>query len=116
MIKPYIENGRMAVLVSKGCGAGWSTWNSKELAWDSRVVEKWFELRDTHPDWDEEMKEYLQSIGYDEAYVGGASQLELEWVGLGKYFIVVEYNGAETLITQDTMTKWDGYLGQGDDI
>jgi hypothetical protein len=33
------KKGQIAVLVSGGFGAGWSTWNQPELAYDKRVVE-----------------------------------------------------------------------------
>ena len=29
----------IAVLVSRGWGAGWSTWNNKEMAYDKRIIE-----------------------------------------------------------------------------
>ena len=61
----YNEKNELAVLVSVGYGAGWSTWNSGEgedkfaLALDSRIVKKVME--NTSP---EEMETYLESIGY----------------------------------------------------
>lgn len=32
MVDKYIENGKVAVLVSKGFGAGWSSWSSGDVA------------------------------------------------------------------------------------
>ena len=32
-------DGTFAVLVSPGYGAGWSTWDRKELAYDKRIIE-----------------------------------------------------------------------------
>ena len=32
-----------AVLVSHGFGAGWSSWNSEEIAYDKRVIEWYLE-------------------------------------------------------------------------
>ena len=37
------DHTEIAVLVSVGFGAGWSTWNEKELAYDKRVVDLFIE-------------------------------------------------------------------------
>ena len=37
--KYYNENGELGVLISPGFGAGWSSWNCDEIAFDKRVVE-----------------------------------------------------------------------------
>ena len=39
--KYYNENGELGVLISPGFGAGWSSWNCDEIAFDKRVVEYW---------------------------------------------------------------------------
>ena len=39
--KYYNENGELGVLISTGFGAGWSSWNCDEIAFDKRVVEYW---------------------------------------------------------------------------
>lgn len=57
--KYYNENGELGVLVSGGFGAGWSTWNSNELAYDKRIVEKWLENVSS-----DEMCNFVVSLGY----------------------------------------------------
>lgn len=106
-----------AVLVSQGFGAGWSTWNQRELAYDSRVVEFYL----THKDDEEwmhtveesglmsreesfahkEARKFFESIGYNECpYMGGFENIELEWVPCGVIWRMDEYDGAESIVYQ----------------
>lgn len=104
----YIKDGKVGVLVSPGWGAGWSTWNNKNIAVDKRVVEKWVELNESDKGkYTEEdiMEEYLDSVGYDGTYMGGYADIELDFVDIGQYFYIYEYDGFETLVKQDSMFK-----------
>ncbi len=110
MVELYEKDGNVGILVSRGFGAGWSTWNDRqELAYDKRVVEFWL----THKDDDEFMKdisstgdteaknmalEFLHSIGY-EGYICllGFEDIELEFVPHGIPFRITEYDGSEAL-------------------
>ena len=96
--KYYNENDELGVLVSGGFGAGWSTWNDKELAYDKRIVEKW--LEDVSAD---EMCNYVESLGYTRPYMGGYRDLELEFVPRGTVFRIHEYDGSEYIETIDDM-------------
>lgn len=99
------ERGEIAVLVSRGYGAGWSTWNPyPELAWDKRVVELFlrltlcerYDLAHDSPkmDW----ARYLMSgWGYSDIYWGGFNNCSIEWVPAGKPFRIDGYDGAEDL-------------------
>ena len=94
----YNENGELGVLISVGFGAGWSTWNDTNLAYDKRIIEKWLE----HPTADE-MRDYAKSLGYREPYMGGYCSLRLKFVPRGTLFCIHEYDGAESIETPETM-------------
>lgn len=106
----YNEDGtKVAVLVSPGYGAGWSTWNNSELAYDKRVVEFWLAHKDNEKFMEEidsfsyhekvpalkEAEEFFKSIGYSRIYFGGFNQIELEWVPVGCRWRIDEYDGSE---------------------
>lgn len=94
-----VRDGKVAVLVSPGFGAGWYTWNQQhpELLFLPRVVE--MVLNGTSYS---EIEAYVQSIyGEDELYVGGAVDLVVQWVPQGTKFRIDEYDGAESLKTID---------------
>lgn len=97
--KYYNENGDLGVLISYGFGAGWSTWNDISIAIDKRVIEKYLEKPSS-----DEMEEYLNTIGYEDTYMGGYSNLELEFIPKGTMFCIHEYDGAESIKTPETMT------------
>lgn len=94
----YNEKNELGVLVSGGFGAGWSTWNSKELAYDKRIVEKW--LKGVSSD---EMCNFVESLGYPSPYMGGYKQLELEFVPRGTVFRIHEYDGSESIEALEDM-------------
>lgn len=99
--KRYDEEGRVAVLVSGGFGAGWSTWASPEeqeaKVFDSRVVDA--VLADQSA---EEIVNLCKRLGY-ESYDGGADGLRVEWLDPGTRFVVEEYDGRESIRTFDDL-------------
>ena len=108
----YEKNGQIAVLVSHGFGAGWSTWNTKELAYDKRVVEFWLSRKDDQKfmkaissfgdnNIKKETVELFATMGYSHVYFGGFRDIEIEWVNKGKPFVIQEYDGSETIVTID---------------
>lgn len=87
----------MKVLISKGFGAGWSTWNYKEMAVDKDLISL-FEKGCT----EDEMAELCVKKGYTslfggDPYMGGFSELVVEEVPKGCYFKIREYDGAESI-------------------
>ena len=91
-----VRDGRVAVLISPGHGAGWSTWNSEseEILFDPAIVEfvehnKWKEL------------EVYATLRYPDIYLGGMRDLQIEWLPEGTEFVIEEYDGAETLRYRD---------------
>ena len=94
MPEKYIKDNKVAILISPGYGAGWSTWERKELAYDKRIVEKFLEGATAT-----EMQDFIVSLGYEEPYTGGYEQLQVVYVPVGTKFIIEEYDGSEYLKT-----------------
>lgn len=88
------------VLISPGYGAGWSTWNDVKLATDPQVIEA-FERGVT----EEEMSNLCVALGYEEPFMGGFTQLQIETVPVGEYFRVAEYDGSEYIEVFDK-SEW----------
>lgn len=89
-------DGQVAVLVSAGYGAGFSTWNDEALAYDARVVDLY--LRNKMKFYtDEELAEQLAEMGYEDVYLGGWNDLELHWCRPGDRVRINEYDGSESL-------------------
>lgn len=94
-----IRNGKVAVLVSPGYGAGWYTWHrNEELLYDPSIAE-WIEQGDL-----DKIKTYLE-LKYPNDTSLGLSDLEVNWVPIGDKFRVEEYDGAETLVLE-SKEKW----------
>ena len=94
----YNENGELGVLISVGFGAGWSTWNDTEIAYDKRIIEKWLDKVTS-----DEMCDYIESLGYRSPYMGGYRDLVLKFIPRGTMFCIHEYDGAESIETPETM-------------
>ena len=95
-----IRDGKVAVFVSGGYGAGWTTWSSSEerefmLYGDERMVEL------VEADKYEEAEAYARSVVGDDVYLGGIDGLYVEWVNVGTKFFIDEYDGAESLVAID---------------
>ena len=91
-MEKLIKDGKVAVLVSPGFGAGWSTWNSENreaLAFDKDIAQAVLDGN----------MALAAKIGEDryEAYSGGVEDLVVEWVPQGAAFEIEEYDGSETL-------------------
>ena len=99
--KRYNEEGQVAVLISPGFGAGWSTWshngNAEAMLFDSRLVDAVLAGMDT-----QEFVNLCESLGYDE-YLGGADDLTVVWLDSGTHFVVEEYDGSESIRTFDDL-------------
>ena len=89
-----IRDGKVAVLVSPGFGAGWYTWHSiDELIYDPSIVE-WVERQEL-----DKIQAYME-LKYPEVWYGGLEDLEVNWVPLGAKFRIDEYDGAESLVLE----------------
>ncbi len=94
-MEKIINNGKTAVLVSPGYGAGWSTWASSDqretMCMDARIVQHVLDgnLR--------KAADAAISI-YPDVYTGGAEDLVVRWVPVGELFEIREYDGSESLV------------------
>ena len=85
----FKKDGKTAVLVSPGFGAGFSTWNKPEMAVDFDLVEAFLSG-------DMNRFEYIVVEKYGEnMYLGGMENLMVVWVDEGNKFRVDEYDGNE---------------------
>lgn len=97
-MKKVIRDGRVAVLFSPGFGSGWSTWSGdefKDWALFSPEVVAWVEGGKVG-----DIDEIVNSAhGYDNSfYLGGASDLEIDWIPVGTQFRIDEYDGSESVV------------------
>lgn len=102
----------VAVLWSPEFGAGWSTWNEKDMAFDKRVVEYLIKNavfvrnedygQETYAITElniEKFEDFLRLIGYKETYMGGVEdELVLTWLPEGTKVRIEEYDGSESII------------------
>lgn len=91
-MEKIIRDGMVAVAVSGGFGAGWSTWNGIDPR-DARFNQLFL---------DGNIDEVVR-ICNEEAlgYAGGAKDVEILWVPKGSKFRIGEYDGSEDLVTED---------------
>jgi hypothetical protein len=94
MKKVVNDKGQVAVLISVGFGAGWSSWNREipELVFDPDVVG--MVLSDQRS----KIGPFVESK-YPDVYVStlGADQLTVVWVDQGTEFQIDEYDGSESI-------------------
>jgi hypothetical protein len=95
------DQGLVAVLISAGFGAGWSTWAHEHeregLLFDSRLVDYVLQTGSKG------LAEYAESLGYT-SYTGGAQDVVIEWLEPGTRFYVEEYDGSESIRTFDHLS------------
>jgi hypothetical protein len=97
-MEKVIKDGKVAVLISTGWGAGWSTWNteSPEMLFDPTLVQMVEDDADMS-----ELVAYAEKQ-WPNAYHGGLDELAVRWIDQGTEFRVTEYDGAESIeIKQD---------------
>jgi hypothetical protein len=94
-----IKNNKVAVAISPGFGAGWTTWNSEISPFEPKVIKMILSKRTNEitDKWCEE------NLGVD-AYCGGAEELEIVWLPIGTKFSINEYDGSESIYRDDELT------------
>jgi hypothetical protein len=85
-----IMDGKVAVLISGGFGAGWSTWCGEEVLFDKDVALAVLGESDETP-------LEVAKRKFPDAYYGGVDGLRVEWVPKGQRFEINEYDGRESL-------------------
>jgi hypothetical protein len=95
-----IRDGKVAVLISEDYGAGWYSWNTEHeaLLFDPAIVEFLEQNK-----WDE-LSMYVK-LKYPDVYDGGLNNLQIKWLPIGTKFIVIENDGAESLLLMNN-TNW----------
>jgi hypothetical protein len=98
-MKKVIRDGKVAVLYSPGYGAGWYTWNKDypECVFDSELVV----LVEQH-EFSKVIELAEQKYG-EGFYSGGAEDLQIEWLQEGTPFTIEEYDGSESIRTDDDL-------------
>ena len=91
-MEKIIKDGKVAVAVSYGYRAGWSTWNEVNPM-DARFNQLFLEGKH------DEAMELCEELGL--GYTGGASNVAIEWLEEGTEFIINEYDGSESLVTKE---------------
>lgn len=91
-MEKIIRDGMVAVAVSPGFGAGWSTWNDIDPM-DARFNQLFLDGKH------EEAARLCEEL--DIGYAGGADDVEIRWIPVGTRFVIQEYDGAEDLMTID---------------
>jgi len=93
-MKKLIRDGKVAVLVSPGYGAGWYSWHrNEELLYDPSIVE-WVEQQAF-----DKVLTYME-LKHPDVYCGGLEDLEVNWVSTGDRFRIDEHDGAESLVLE----------------
>ena len=95
-MEKIVRNGKVAVAVSYGFGAGWSTWNEVDPM-DARFNQLFLDGKV------DEAKALVDEL--ELGYTGGADGVEIEWLPVGTEFIITEYDGSEGLELKDE-TNW----------
>lgn len=93
-MEKIVRNGKVAVAVSYGLGAGWSTWNDVDPM-DARFNQLFLDGKVA------EAKALCDEL--DLGYAGGADDVEIVWVSVGTQFRIAEYDGSESLETRDSV-------------
>lgn len=118
MVEKIIRVDKVAVLISPGFGAGWTTWNQdhkdvEQMLFDPDIVNAILEWEKADgKNWKQclmKIKEianakYNQNPD-DYFYEGGLKDVEVVWVQMGRKFIINEYDGAESIQFCDE-TNW----------
>lgn len=99
-LKKVIRNGKVAILYSKGYGAGWYSWNTRypQCIFSPEIVDL-VEKNEIYKI-DKEYCDKLFGVDDNESfYSGGADGLTIEWLPIGTHFDIDEYDGAESVKT-----------------
>ena len=102
-----IVDGKVAVLVSGGVGAGWSTWQNDAMAFEPKIVEMVLAGEKDKNRADRKATRgkiigYMTET-YPDHFIGGIDGIEVEWVPVGTRFIIDEYDGNESLVLESDM-------------
>lgn len=91
--KKVIKNGKVAVAISPGFGAGWTTWNNSISPLEPKVIKMIQEKKQEliNEEWCE------KELGIKNVYCGGCYKLKIVWLSIGTKFSINEYDGSESI-------------------
>lgn len=89
-MEKVVRDGKVAVLVSPGYGAGWSSWN--DLGPAAVFCPALVEAIESGGD-----VKAVAAEAFPDAYHGGVGSLKIEWVNEGQAFKIDEYDGHESI-------------------
>jgi len=87
-----VKDGNVAVIVSPGFGAGWSTWCAgkyPDADTNAELAQCILDGGDRHA---------VAARLFPDAYDGGLDQCVVEWVPQGSQYRIDEYDGSESLV------------------
>jgi hypothetical protein len=98
-MEKVIKDGKVAVLVSHGWGAGFYSWGAPlEAIFDPKLVDL------IENEKIQDAIDYVEKT-YPDTYTGGVEDLDIRWIPEGAKFIINEYDGSESLQFMDA-TDW----------
>jgi len=106
-MEKVIKDGKVAVLISTGYGAGWSTWhwgdNKEILIFHPKLVELVESGQHNADTVSVVLNELLDKEEAEGIYLGGVENLKIGWLPEGTRFKIEEYDGAEYVITENDL-------------
>jgi hypothetical protein len=103
-MEKVIRDGHVAVIISNGYGAGWSTWhygpNRETLVFHPKLVELIESGQCNQDNMLALLTELIGEIETVHVYLGGVEDLTIEWLPEGTRFKIEEYDGSEHIITE----------------
>lgn len=100
-VQKVIKDGKVAILVSPGYGAGWSTWFSNSV--EERAVFCPALVNAVLAKVTGDNLEKIAKKEFPSAFLGGVKQLKVEWLPEGTLFVIHEYDGHESVQTPDIL-------------
>jgi hypothetical protein len=105
-VNKVIRDGKVAVILSPGFGAGWSTWSYRGeedyrdfMLFDPTLVDM-IERNESA----ETIETYVTFV-HPGTYCGGADDLTIQWLPVGTAFRIHEYDGSESVEIRDDI-EW----------
>ena len=96
-----IKNEKVAVAISPGFGAGWTTWNGNKISpFNPKIIEM-IEKGKQSEITEEWCKENLGIKGH--ICCLGTGDLIIEWLPVGTKFSINEYDGSESIYRDDEL-------------